>query len=482
MCFYPVYFYQKFFKENIVYCFSILCIQKSFIKFVAPIKCCANKDYSLKRIDFSSFWTNLIGSVPQVPREQRAFNAVVVISFLILLISIPINLYLGMFPIVLAVTPVLLWLIVVYYMSRMRNRYKLSMVIYGFLSYTMVSIVFYFNSGVSGPALSFSLMAFLLVLTFSEKSKQLYWLLLQLVFVVLLLFIAYYHADQIPFLYRSRADQYFDLAASSVTMVLCVFFIITYLRSSYFNEKRIAEERAELIELQNQELLKLNAEKNKLFSILAHDLRSPLNSITSVLNLLTSYPVSEEQRTKLKQELLDTTRNTSEMLLNLLSWSTGQLKGIEPKAQLLVLKDVLQRVMQMQQLIAQSKDIQIEDTVAEDIQLYADPDMLELILRNLINNAIKFTEPGGRVLLRATSNELDCLICVEDTGIGMTQDQVEQLFSLDIHSTYGTANEKGIGIGLMLCKDFTQMLGGALWVQSQQNQGSIFYLQFPSKA
>jgi two-component system, sensor histidine kinase and response regulator len=255
------------------------------------------------------------------------------------------------------------------------------------------------------------------------------------------------------------------------------------LRHSYEREKGVAENRASLIAEQNKELQKLNQEKTKLLSIISHDLRSPLNSITTVLNLLTNYPLPDNQRIKLQSELLDTTRNTSEMLVNLLSWSSEQMEGMQCRLETLNLKFVIQRVLQIQQPIADSKEVQIQISVDDEMTVHADYNMLELTLRNLINNAIKFTPPLGNVTINASiDQDMHCQIVVRDNGIGMNAEQLEALFSMDIHSTYGTNNEKGIGLGLVLCKEFTEMQNGKIWVHSKERNGSIFYLKIPTQS
>lgn len=304
-------------------------------------------------------------------------------------------------------------------------------------------------------------------------------MLLHLIVVTVLLTIEFNYPKAIPDIYKNRSDQFVDFLSSSIAVIIGMYFVTMYLRSSYNKEKQIAEERAALIITQNEQLQKLNQEKTKLLSILGHDLRSPLNSITTVLNFLTNYPLPEEHRLRLQKELLDTTRNTSEMLLNLLSWSSEQMHGIEPKLISVNVQTALQKVLENQQLIANSKDIKITTSIAEDLCVLADYNMIEVVLRNIINNAIKFTAPLGVVNIIATKNVGGCMIDVKDTGIGMSEEQMSTLFTMDIHSTFGTNNEKGIGLGLVLCKEFTEMQGGKIWVESTIGKGSIFHISMP---
>jgi two-component system, sensor histidine kinase and response regulator len=265
-----------------------------------------------------------------------------------------------------------------------------------------------------------------------------------------------------------------------------MYGITIYLRSNYNREKQKAEERAAMIEtqniqirLQNDQLQRLNQEKNKMLSVLGHDLRSPLNAITTVLDFLTNYEVSEEQRMQLKRDLLHTTRNASDILSNLLAWSSGQMKGLQPHIEKINLPQLLGKVVQGQQLQADKKEIRVIIDAAEDCSVLADFNMLELTLRNLVNNALKFTHRGGEVTIRTVCDK-DCVISISDNGIGMSLEQLDTLFTMDIHSTYGTNNETGIGLGLLLCREFTEIQQGTMWVQSQEGSGSTFSIRLPA--
>ncbi|HEY0670370.1 MAG TPA: ATP-binding protein, partial [Sphingobacteriaceae bacterium] len=110
----------------------------------------------------------------------------------------------------------------------------------------------------------------------------------------------------------------------------------------------------------------------------------------------------------------------------------------------------------------------------------ADPDMLQVIIRNLINNSIKFTKPGGEIHIECRQLKTNCLFAVRDTGIGMSNNKLAEIFSLKAHSTYGTHNEKGVGLGLILCNEFTEAQNGKIWVESTEGQGTVFYISLPS--
>ncbi|MES2480011.1 MAG: HAMP domain-containing sensor histidine kinase [Bacteroidota bacterium] len=433
----------------------------------------------MKPTKLSPFWINLVGDTESFSREHRAFNAVNVLSLIVMSILLPINIYLGLNVVTITTTIVIGLLGIVYFLSRFEKNYKLGMMIFALASYGLLTITFFFNSGSKGPSIYLFFLSFQLIIAFSIIQRHLLWMIIHIIVITALLSIEYYIPDKIPYTYRSKYDQYLDLLTSGIAVVISMYFITMYLLDSYKIEKQNAEDRATMIAAQNEKLQKLNQEKTKILSILGHDLRSPLNSITTVLNFLTNYPLPEEHRLRLQRELLETTRNTSEMLANLLSWSSEQMHGIEPKLIQVNLLLVIHKVMEYQQLIADSKEIKINIHINDDIVVLADYNLLELTMRNIINNAIKFTPPMGAVTLSASIDENTCLIKVKDTGIGMNSEQMNSLFTMDIHSTYGTNNEKGIGLGLVLCKEFTEMQGGKIQVDSAEGKGSVFQLSMP---
>lgn len=428
----------------------------------------------------SSLWPKLIGDIQHFERDHRAFNAICIISIIILAITIPFNIAIGLHGLVNLVVVLLVSLLIGYYLSRFKNFYKISKFIFALLSFILLISVFLENSGSQGPALYFLILSLLLIISFTSSKNQKIWLFIHIIVIASLLFFEFFWPEKVPYTYNNKGDRFVDLASSAITVLVCIYFITVYLRQNYENEQLIAEENAKLIAAQNTQLQALNDEKTKLLSILSHDLKSPLNSITMVLNMLTSYELPEAQKTRLTQELLNTTRNTSEMLVNLLSWSSNQLKGLKCVTEKLNLSLMVQNVLQVQDIIASQKQIKIEVKIDDNIFLLADSNMMELTLRNLVNNAIKFTPPLGHISISANlDDENNCIIVFRDNGIGMSQELLDTLFKMDIHSTYGTNNEKGIGLGLVLCKEFTELQGGSIWVHSQLGSGSIFYLKMP---
>jgi signal transduction histidine kinase len=233
-----------------------------------------------------------------------------------------------------------------------------------------------------------------------------------------------------------------------------------------------------LVEQKARELEIANETKNKLFSILAHDLRSPLASIQNYLEILSQFKLEEEERTSMNKELLSATQHTQQMLTNMLSWSKSQMDGVKVDIVKLNVKDALKSTLEIHHAIAAEKGIHLIDRLKDEIFIYADADMLQLVIRNLVNNAIKFTPPGGEIIVSNDITGDKCRIIVKDNGAGIPVEKQGSIFSLKVRSTFGTKNEKGVGLGLVLCKEFTELQNGQIMFESMQGVGTTFYVSF----
>jgi len=230
------------------------------------------------------------------------------------------------------------------------------------------------------------------------------------------------------------------------------------------------------------QLRDLNATKDKLFSIFAHDLRSPFNSILGFSTLLKenlrSYDI---EKTEQFIGLINSSASHTLILLDdLLAWAKTQTGQMEFKPSNLPLRPIIQEIVKLTATAAKIKNISVSYVQSEEIEIYVDQNMLMTILRNLISNAIKFTNSGGKIDIRAISNPTCTEIIVSDNGVGINEKVKKKLFSLDEnYSSTGTANEKGTGLGLLICKEFVEKHGGKIWVESESGIGSDFKFTLP---
>ncbi|MCX7874878.1 MAG: PAS domain S-box protein [Melioribacteraceae bacterium] len=239
--------------------------------------------------------------------------------------------------------------------------------------------------------------------------------------------------------------------------------------------------RADEIQKIADELSLLNSTKDKFFSIIAHDLRNPFITILGFTDLLlTDYKELNESEVMFYLEEMKKSAEISHNLLqNLLQWSRSQTGRIEFHPAKINLKNLVNVNLELLQPSATNKEIEIKSEVEESLYVFADEDMLNTIIRNLITNAIKFTPIGGKITVASKEIGKYAEISVTDTGVGMSESTISNLFKLDsTHSTLGTNQEAGTGLGLILCKEFVEKHGGKIWVESKINEGSkfIFYL------
>jgi PAS domain S-box-containing protein len=242
--------------------------------------------------------------------------------------------------------------------------------------------------------------------------------------------------------------------------------------------------KAELeIKSKNDELQKSNAEKDKLFSIVAHDLRSPFNSFLGLTQIMAEEvsSLTMDQIQEIAVSMRNSATNLYGLIENLLQWARIHQGAIPFNPELVRLRKFVEESITIVLETAKLKNITISSSIPDDLSVYTDTNILQTIIRNLVTNAVKFTPKGGRVNVSAkTSGDNMVELSIHDTGIGMSQSMVQSLFQIDVQtSRSGTEGESSTGLGLVLCNDFIKMHGGTIWVESEENKGSTFYFTIP---
>ncbi|HRW99756.1 MAG TPA: HAMP domain-containing sensor histidine kinase, partial [Cyclobacteriaceae bacterium] len=265
----------------------------------------------------------------------------------------------------------------------------------------------------------------------------------------------------------------------SIIFSIAVYLLVSRNARTRKIANQLLEEKNEEIAKQNAELVAMNNTKDKLFSIVGHDLRSPVTSLKSLLSMVSKNEVSPEEFRMIAPKLNRQVIGINETLENILHWSKSQLQGWTQNVDTCNLHDLVGKTKELFQVVADEKNITVENNVARSLSIQCDCNQLELILRNLIHNAIKYTPAGGNVSIHTAVNEASFDICVSDDGIGMTSSQIQKLLSpSDTYTTPGTLGEKGTGLGIYLCKEMAEFNGGLLTVESQIEKGSTFKVSF----
>ncbi|MDP2337086.1 MAG: tetratricopeptide repeat-containing sensor histidine kinase [Bacteroidota bacterium] len=280
-----------------------------------------------------------------------------------------------------------------------------------------------------------------------------------------------------------KNKQFKQLGFITVALLLCFLFFILYKYFDKIKSNQVLEEKNELIKQSEHELRVLNAAKNKFFSIIAHDLKNPLHTVLGYSYLLTTdYDrFTEQERRRFAKDIHHSTNNIFRLLQNLLEWSRSQTGKLTFTPLEIEFKRILGNSIKVLHSVAEQKKITINLDYNEELKMFADPLMIETVLRNLINNAIKFTPENGLIDITAKQTGDEIEICVHDNGIGISESDLSNLFRIDSKvKRKGTNDEDGSGLGLILCKEFVDKNHGTIWAESALGKGSSFTFTIPA--
>jgi two-component system sensor histidine kinase/response regulator len=452
-------------------------------------------------VDIMRYWSFIksIGITPAMEeyeiRKMSIFNQLnffgIVMGFLVPLISMfalkhlpPLAWYVAASP--LAIGIIVLWLNYEHY-------YEFSRMVY-FSFYPVITCMVYLGKADVGIELFFILYGIMSVFFLQQRVNIIVSLSLSMV--------CYLIAAVVPH------DYYFSLASANYT-----FFVLNHLlgigfifyalylvkkentgyqfsliiksrelhRRNLEIERQTVEiaEKAALLEQQTHELTELNQVKNKLFSVIAHDLKTPMYALRNVFLSMQHGKMPAKEMRQMLPSIVNEMNYTTSLMENLLQWAKAQMKSASIQPEVIDIKSMTLEAMQILQLQANNKKIYLESRIDFPVYCYADREMVNLVLRNLLSNAIKFTPENGRVLVGTFDKASFVEIFVQDTGIGISSEHMHQLFGESYYTTKGTASENGTGLGLKLCKHFLEKNGGEISVKSNPGEGSVFSFTLP---
>lgn len=269
----------------------------------------------------------------------------------------------------------------------------------------------------------------------------------------------------------------------SIIMLLGTVLIKKYFLSIIKIQQELSHSKQEL-QKSEAELEKINRSKDRLFSIIAHDLKNPFNTLLNFSDLiLKNYEqLSEAKKLDFLNRIKRSARQGYALLENLLHWSQFQTGTITIHPKEFDVKSKVDEAILILEEAAKAKNIQIVNELQKTYSVFADQQMLTTVIRNLLSNAVKFTNRDGKISISAQEYNEQVEICVSDNGRGMSREDQDKLFGLDTNfSTAGTENEKGSGLGLILCREFVEKNGGSIWVESELGKGSKFGFNIPTK-
>ena len=269
-------------------------------------------------------------------------------------------------------------------------------------------------------------------------------------------------------------------------LILLIALITMYVNARRKNEQtQELEELNKQYKLQNDSILEqtvhleeMNQVKDRLFSIVSHDLKDSITGVKAFLDLMKEDSITQEEFDELIPELSDNADNAAALLMNLLNWSKSQMQNLEPKPELFNIQDVFSDKMSLIEKKVEQKRIILLDESIKDF-VYADRSMVEIVVQNLLANAVKFSKVGDVITISNRDRNGNVLICIEDTGVGISEENQAKLFKNGGFTTRGTNAEKGTGLGLSICKQLVELNYGKIWVESEQNLGSKFFVELP---
>lgn len=359
-----------------------------------------------------------------------------------------------------------------YYLSRFKRHVTLAITLCVAKLVIMQLLIFQYNAGVDGNILLLSSISIFLIILITPIRQGVLWIFANVSLVLVMLVMEYNNPGFVKQYYVSELEKFIDLGVTytNVAVILCAGIII--LRNSYEQQRMLVIRQAEKLKV-------LNDEKDKLFSIISHDLNAPLSSVKQYLLLLRSVELDTEERQNIEKDLACSLRDAKILLNNLLLWAKSQMQLNYIQLETVDIKKLITETIEIFRLRADAKKITFKIAIEEAVYARADQNMLKVVLRNLLNNALKFSHLGGEIEVKSFIENERCIVILKDYGVGMTEDRQDKIFSLNISSSYGTANEKGSGLGLILCKDFMEQQGGEIWFDSTPWEGTTFYLSLP---
>ncbi len=284
---------------------------------------------------------------------------------------------------------------------------------------------------------------------------------------------------------QERLEKYGLLAIMILVLLFALYFVITNLKIRRINNSLTSKNeevtfQKEELSLKAEELKKSNEIKNLMFSIVSHDLRGPISNLSGLVELLGMKSISKDELDRLLPSIATNIGNVADLTDNVLYWARSQMEGVKAQPQSFDLGEHLAAKLQLYEKSADEKGIHFTNEVMEGLSVFADPYMIELIARNLVSNAVKFSNRGDKIKVSAKLDRDFAVVTIEDTGQGIPPEHIDKIFADMQFTTVGTRDERGIGLGLTMSKYFVEVIGGKIWVESAFRMGSSFHFTIPT--
>jgi signal transduction histidine kinase len=409
------------------------------------------------------------GSSPEAHRSNEQYARILIYAFLVMGFIIPINLLQHNW--IHAVLDLSLTLMIPIYLWILKKNYSLlsksMMAMHTMLVIATESMVFQNQSYILALCFPFAISMYL---SFRGEEKN-----IGTALIVILVIITALLAGDPPAFYivplnpdQLYSERFLNLGAAMALLILAARHMIQNSEKA----EHAMEFHAQQMEENNRRLENANHTKTRLFSVIGHDLRNPLIAIKSSVSLLNDPGFPEDQRQVLITELDKRVDVAMHLMNNLLMWSKTQLNGITFQPEMLIPSDLCKAAMREVETLAANKNITLSLQSSLPAHVFADRNMLDIVLRNLLTNSIKFTMPGGFIRISVETQDGQKVITISDSGLGMTPEVLEKIRRQEFYTTHGTSREKGSGLGLMLCREFLGRHNAELQIESSPGKGT----------
>ncbi|HEV3412932.1 MAG TPA: HAMP domain-containing sensor histidine kinase [Puia sp.] len=361
-----------------------------------------------------------------------------------------------------------------------RREYYLAQIAY-FVGYPIATSFVYFWGFNMGVELSFILYGILSVFFIQDLSQMLFALALSMASYFGLAVVCKNYTFQLA---TGNLYFYFFNQLLALGFIFYGLFLIkkenTGYQYSILRQKEAIAKNEQQLKQQTEELLLLNSFKGRLFSIIAHDLKSPIYALRNLFRNMQQYDLPAEDIKGMVPEIVNELTYTTSLMENLLLWARSQMRADSVKPQPIDLAAMIEEVGRLLRLQADAKHIRLKVSGDNPVIAFADRDMVSLIVRNLLSNAIKYTPDNGNIKIAAQKKPTGVELFVQDSGLGIEPEALEKIKKNIFYSTKGTSGESGTGLGLMLCREFAVRNGGELLIESQPGKGSVFTVKLPA--
>jgi two-component system sensor histidine kinase/response regulator len=435
-----------------------------------------------KSINWLQIWTSLVGRASEFSVQNRAFNAVSVLTLSILIVILPINTYLGLQKVEQTVLVLIVLQSIFYYLSRFKKQYLISMTMYILVSYIALFINYFFNSGSLGPTLLLFLLTFNLILSFAPEKQQKYWMCTHIALVAVLLCIEYFFPSKIPDSYSNSKARLIDQFTSFAVIVLCIYFVGKYLRSNFHKERKKSNNNFQVLLNQHQVFVEqynsLSQEfkaKETLYSKFAYEFHHSLRNITSITHSLIEAELSDIERASLRKQLMAITRTTTDMMENARLWITKHQYA--PQRNAVKVLDNISEIVNRYQPFMQWRNIECRVEVPASFALMADESMLQLVLRNTVASLIKLVQANGQLTIEAyTTNYEMGVISFNARDTIIFTDEFARLVEYDFKSNSIADRDLSAGMSMYLAKEYVQAMGGKWWIEHKGPTAFAFHV------